>query len=86
MSLLNNSYAIVIGIKYEFDKLDTTQDAKDTVGAGVIKPGAVGNDTCFHFGIYVFEMHVAYAIQIAPHECHWVKACIRMVPRVKADL
>ena len=31
MSLLNNAHAIVIGIKYEFDKLDTTQDAKDIV-------------------------------------------------------
>ncbi|MGB5692175.1 MAG: caspase family protein [Flavobacteriaceae bacterium] len=31
MSLLTNAHAIVIGIKYEFDKLDTTQDAKDIV-------------------------------------------------------
>ncbi len=35
MTQLQNAHALIIGIKYEFDKLDTTQDAKDI--AAVLK-------------------------------------------------
>ncbi len=39
MSLLKNAHALVIGMKYEFDNLDTTQDAKDI--AAVLKDEAI---------------------------------------------
>ncbi len=39
MSLLKNAHALVIGMKYEFDNLDTTQDAKDI--ATVLKDEAI---------------------------------------------
>ncbi|MGI9548181.1 MAG: caspase family protein [Flavobacteriaceae bacterium] len=39
MSLLKNAHALVIGIKYEFDNLDTTRDAQDI--SAVLKDEAV---------------------------------------------
>lgn len=39
MSKLKNAYALIIGIKYDFDKLDTTGDAQDI--AAVLKDEAI---------------------------------------------